>query len=98
LSLLLLIQHNIAVAEYYRDGCSDPQKLLEVLVQVKGHSEELAQETEEQQDDRSSSTSVSPSLTGSDGSGPLPATPGMITPDVASMEDHNSSIPTLNTV
>jgi hypothetical protein len=34
-----------------------------------GHSEELAQETEEQQDDHSSSTSASPSLTGSDGSG-----------------------------
>ncbi|CAK9238128.1 unnamed protein product, partial [Sphagnum troendelagicum] len=93
------IQHNIAVAEYYCDGCSDPQKLLEVLVQVKhGHSEELAQETEEQQDDHSSSTSASPSLTGSDGSGRLPATSAMITPDVvASMGDHDSSIPTLNT-
>ncbi|CAN5976493.1 unnamed protein product [Sphagnum jensenii] len=42
--------------------------------------------------------SSSPSLTGSDGSGPLPATPAMITPDViASMGDHDSSIPTLNT-
>ncbi|CAK9882803.1 unnamed protein product [Sphagnum jensenii] len=42
--------------------------------------------------------SLSPSLTGSDGSGPLPATPAMITPDVvASMGDHDSSIPTLNT-
>ncbi len=64
-----------------------------------GHSEELAQETEEQQDDHSSSTSASPSLTGSDGSGRWPATPAMITPDVvASMEDRDSSIPTLNTV
>ncbi|CAK9278786.1 unnamed protein product [Sphagnum jensenii] len=43
--------------------------------------------------------SSSPSLTGSDGSGPLPATPAMITPDViASMGDHDSSIPTLNTI
>jgi hypothetical protein len=62
-------------------------------------SEELAQETQEWQDDHSSSTSASPSLTGSDGSGPLPATPAMITPDViASMGDHDSCIPTLNTV
>jgi CCR4-NOT transcription complex subunit 10 len=29
------IRHNIAVAEYYRDGCTNPQKLLEVLAQVK---------------------------------------------------------------
>lgn len=27
--------HNIAVAEYFRDGCSDPRKLLEVLNKVK---------------------------------------------------------------
>lgn len=29
------VRHNIAVAEYYRDGCTNPQKLLEVLSQVK---------------------------------------------------------------
>jgi hypothetical protein len=29
------VRHNIAVAEYYRDGCTNPQKLLEVLAQVK---------------------------------------------------------------
>ncbi len=29
------VRHNIAVAEYYRDGCINPQKLLDVLVQVK---------------------------------------------------------------
>lgn len=33
--LLEQIRHNIAVAEYYRDGCTNPQKLLEVLAQVK---------------------------------------------------------------
>jgi len=73
------------------------QLLVQNETDPKGHSEELAQETEEQQDDYSSSTSASPNLTGSDGSGRLPATPAMISPDVASMEDHDSSIPTLNT-
>lgn len=34
--------HNIAIAEYFRDGCSDPRKLLEVLNNVKKRSEELA--------------------------------------------------------
>lgn len=29
------VRHNIAVAEYYRDGCTNPQKLLDVLAQVK---------------------------------------------------------------
>ncbi|KAL4654158.1 hypothetical protein ACB092_01G357900 [Castanea dentata] len=33
--------HNIAIAEYFRDGCSDPRKLLEVLNNVK-RSEVLA--------------------------------------------------------
>ncbi|KAK9269763.1 hypothetical protein L1049_001541 [Liquidambar formosana] len=36
------VLHNIAIAEYFRDGCSDPKKLLEVLNNVKRRSEELA--------------------------------------------------------
>lgn len=36
------ILHNIAIAEYFRDGCSDPKKLLEVLDNVKRRSEKLA--------------------------------------------------------
>ncbi|XP_056163505.1 uncharacterized protein LOC130136922 isoform X1 [Syzygium oleosum] len=28
------VLHNIAVAEYFRDGCSDPRRLLEVLNNV----------------------------------------------------------------
>jgi hypothetical protein len=90
------VRHNIAVAEYYRDGCINPQKLLDVLVQVKGRSEELAQATEEQHDGHSPSTSTSPSLTGSGGNGAPAAT---TTSDVvAYMENYDSSIPTLNTV
>ncbi|PON77072.1 N-terminal acetyltransferase A, auxiliary subunit [Parasponia andersonii] len=40
--------HNIAIAEYFRDGCSDPKRLLEVLNNVKKRSEELAQASGEQ--------------------------------------------------
>nr|CAD1823137.1 unnamed protein product [Ananas comosus var. bracteatus] len=36
------VLHNIAVAEYFRDGCPDPKKLLDVLEKVKKRSEELA--------------------------------------------------------
>lgn len=43
------ILHNIAIAEYFQDGCSDPKRLLEVLTNVKKQSEALAQAAEEQQ-------------------------------------------------
>ncbi|KAK9706210.1 hypothetical protein RND81_07G111200 [Saponaria officinalis] len=36
------ILHNVAIAEFLRDGCSDPKKLVEVLIDVKKKSEELA--------------------------------------------------------
>lgn len=42
------ILHNIAIAEYFRDGCTDPKKLLEALNNVKNKSEELARATGEQ--------------------------------------------------
>lgn len=42
------VLHNIAIAEYFRDGCSDPKKLLEVLNYVKTRSEELARASGEQ--------------------------------------------------
>lgn len=37
LDLLIFYQilHNIALAEYFRDGCTDPNKLLEALNNVK---------------------------------------------------------------
>lgn len=44
------ILHNIAVAEFLRDGCSDPKKLVEVLVNVKRKSEDLARASREQTD------------------------------------------------
>ncbi|OMO57726.1 Tetratricopeptide TPR-1 [Corchorus olitorius] len=42
------VLHNIAITEFFRDGCSDPKKLLEVLNNVKKRSEELAQASGEQ--------------------------------------------------
>ncbi|KAL6221652.1 hypothetical protein ACLB2K_005048 [Fragaria x ananassa] len=44
------ILHNIGLAEFYRDGCSDPKRLLEVLNDVKKRSEELARASAEQAD------------------------------------------------
>ncbi|XVF34598.1 hypothetical protein REPUB_Repub18cG0072400 [Reevesia pubescens] len=42
------VLHNMAIAEFFRDGCSDPKKLLEVLNNVKKRSEELAHASGEQ--------------------------------------------------
>ncbi|KAJ7956741.1 CCR4-NOT transcription complex subunit 10 [Quillaja saponaria] len=42
------VLHNIAIAEYFRDGCSDPKKLLDVLNNVKKKSDELAHASDEQ--------------------------------------------------
>ncbi|MCL7050810.1 hypothetical protein MKW94_016425 [Papaver nudicaule] len=44
------VLHNIAVAEYFNGGCTDPRKLLEVLNNVKRRSEELAHAAGEQVD------------------------------------------------
>ncbi|KAJ7978971.1 CCR4-NOT transcription complex subunit 10 [Quillaja saponaria] len=43
------VLHNIAIAEYFRGGCSDPKKLLDVLNKVKKKSDELAQASGEQE-------------------------------------------------
>ncbi|KAG2718835.1 hypothetical protein I3760_03G239200 [Carya illinoinensis] len=36
------VLHNVAISEFFRDGCSDPKKLLESLNNVKKRIEELA--------------------------------------------------------
>ncbi|KAK7388634.1 hypothetical protein VNO78_23456 [Psophocarpus tetragonolobus] len=36
------VLHNIAIAEFFRDGCSDPKKLLEVINGIKRKNDELA--------------------------------------------------------
>ncbi|XWS17105.1 hypothetical protein CRYUN_Cryun33cG0039300 [Craigia yunnanensis] len=42
------VLHNVAIAEFFWDGCSDPKKLLEVLNNVKKRIEELAHASGEQ--------------------------------------------------
>lgn len=42
------ILHNIAIAENFQNGCTDPKKLLEVLNHVKKRNEELARASEDQ--------------------------------------------------
>ncbi|KAK4760692.1 hypothetical protein SAY87_005585 [Trapa incisa] len=42
------VLHNIAIAEFFRDGCSNPRRLIEVLNSVKKKSEELALASSEQ--------------------------------------------------
>ncbi|KAG4383851.1 hypothetical protein AAZX31_13G144800 [Glycine max] len=42
------VLHNIAIAEFFRDGCSDPKKLLEVINGIKRKNDELALVLEEQ--------------------------------------------------
>ncbi|KAL2633465.1 hypothetical protein R1flu_004944 [Riccia fluitans] len=95
------VLHNIAVTEYYRDGCSDPRKLLDVLAKVKGRSEELAQAAEEQLE----GLGTPPSSARSNSGASAPGTQGQSATSsadlegdaVAYMEDYDTSIPTLNT-
>ncbi|KAE8689031.1 36.4 kDa proline-rich protein-like [Hibiscus syriacus] len=49
------IFHNIAIAEFFRDGCSDPKKLLEVLKNVQKRCEELAHASGQQEESGRSS-------------------------------------------
>ncbi|KAF1892634.1 hypothetical protein Lal_00037372 [Lupinus albus] len=44
------VLHNIAIAEHFRDGCSDPKKLLELLNGIKKKSDELALASVEQEE------------------------------------------------
>ncbi|KAJ8434965.1 hypothetical protein Cgig2_027808 [Carnegiea gigantea] len=46
--LFFQILHNIYVAEFFRDGCSDPKKLVAELIGIKRLSEELARASVEQ--------------------------------------------------
>uniref|UniRef100_A0A1D1XJ19 CCR4-NOT transcription complex subunit 10 n=1 Tax=Anthurium amnicola TaxID=1678845 RepID=A0A1D1XJ19_9ARAE len=48
------VLHNIALAEFFHDGCSDPRKLLDLLNKVKKRSEDLAHTSREQMEVASS--------------------------------------------
>ncbi|XP_068647856.1 uncharacterized protein [Aristolochia californica] len=89
------ILHNIAITEYYRDGCSDPRKILDVLNKVKKRSEDLARASGEQGE--VASTTGSSVITGPKGSN---ATSHHLSSASGSSftytDEYDSSISTLN--
>ncbi|GAB2289178.1 hypothetical protein Dimus_023481 [Dionaea muscipula] len=44
------VLHNIAIAEFFEEGCSNPKKLLESLINIKKRCEDLAHVSGEQED------------------------------------------------
>ncbi|GAB2300299.1 hypothetical protein Dimus_034335 [Dionaea muscipula] len=46
----LKVLHNIAIAEFFNEGCSNPKKLLEALINVKKKCEDLGHDSREQED------------------------------------------------
>ncbi|KAK9697956.1 hypothetical protein RND81_08G072600 [Saponaria officinalis] len=61
------ILHNVAIAEFLRDGCSDPKKLMEVLINVKRKIEDHARVSGGQTDTAPQAASKSNSVSkGSD--------------------------------
>lgn len=89
------VLHNIAVAECFRDGCSDPRKLLDVLSKVKKRSEELALSSGDQID---GTGNLGNNISGSKGSGTnLHQLPNTDTSSVAYADEFDTSIIMLNT-
>ncbi|GKV00695.1 hypothetical protein SLEP1_g13344 [Rubroshorea leprosula] len=86
--------HNIAIAEYFRDGCSDPKRLLNVLNNVKKRSEELACVAGEQVE------SVGPvgnkGILSSKGGGNLAHQFSVNSRSIIYMDEYDSSFATLN--
>ncbi|KAJ6804091.1 CCR4-NOT transcription complex subunit 10-like [Iris pallida] len=88
------VLHNIVVAEYFRDGCSDPRRLLDMLGKVKKRTEELACASGEQVENNLGTNATS----GSKGSGtPLLQLSAADTGSNAYSDEFDTSIITLNT-
>lgn len=88
--------HNIAVAEYFRDGCLDPRKLLEVLNKLKKRGEDLARASGEQVD--VAGNLGSSIMSGSKGSGTIPHQfSAANTTCTAYADEFDTSVATLNT-
>ncbi|CAI0470032.1 unnamed protein product [Linum tenue] len=86
------VLHNIAIAEYFRDGCSNPKKLLDVLNSVKKKSEDLANASGEAVE--VSSNKVAP---GSKGSGTMThQTSGGNSGTLVYMDEFDPAVATLN--
>eukprot|EP01018_Ginkgo_biloba_P037330 Gb_09722 [translate_table: standard] len=92
------VLHNIAVAEYFRDGCTDPQKLLDVLEKVKRKSEELVRAAGEQLESTSSSSNSSgASMPKGSVAGGQQLSASSNSDGVAYIDEYDTSIATLNT-
>ncbi|XP_042480221.1 CCR4-NOT transcription complex subunit 10-like [Macadamia integrifolia] len=90
------VLHNLAVAEYFRDGCSDPRKLLDVLNKVKTRSEELARASGDQVE--ASSNLGNNVISGSKGSTVIPHQfSAANSSSIAYTDESDTSVATLNT-
>ncbi|KMT02788.1 hypothetical protein BVRB_8g193730 [Beta vulgaris subsp. vulgaris] len=83
------ILHNISVSEFLRDGCSDPKKLVEVLVTVKRKSEDLARASREQSD--VAAQAANKVITGAKGTNNLANSPSTVFTD-----EFDASVAALN--
>ncbi|XP_022731692.1 CCR4-NOT transcription complex subunit 10-like isoform X3 [Durio zibethinus] len=87
------VLHNIAIAEFFRDGCSDPKKLLEVLNNVK-RSEELAHASGEQVE--TGSNVGNKVISGSKGSGTTTLFSASNSASVIYADEFDTSVAALN--
>ncbi|XP_065848485.1 uncharacterized protein [Euphorbia lathyris] len=87
------VLHNIAIAEYFRDDCSDPRRLLEVLNNVK-KSELLAQASGEQVE--TVSNAPNKVVSGSKGSGTAQQFSAANSTTLVYMDEFDSAVATLN--
>lgn len=87
------VLHNIVVAEYFKDGCSDPRKVLEVLNKVKKTSEDLARSSDEQTETPSNHGN---SISGSKGSGTALHQLSASNSSIPYIDEFDTSVTTLN--
>lgn len=85
--------HNIVVAEYFKDGCSDPRKVLEVLNKVKKTSEDLARASDEQAETLGNHGN---SISGSKGSGTTLHQLSASNSSIPYIDEFDTSVTTLN--
>ncbi|KAF4392055.1 hypothetical protein F8388_004384 [Cannabis sativa] len=87
------VHHNIAIAEYFLNGCSDPKRLLDKLNNVKKRSEVDAQTSGEQVE----GIVGNKALLGSKGSNMLAQSfSGSSSPNVVYMDEFDTCVATLN--
>ncbi|KAF9615214.1 hypothetical protein IFM89_022476 [Coptis chinensis] len=88
------VLHNVLVAQYFRDGCSDPRMVLEVLNKVKKRSEDLARASGEQVE--TLSNHVSSAISGSKGSSTTVNQLSASDTSTVYIDEYDASVATLN--